>query len=210
MNRHSAIDLNRALQGPVRRLSHIQRYSSMPVIRGENVAEHSWQVAFYSYVIGQDLIARGYAVRLDVLLSRAILHDLSEAMSGDIIRSYKYGTEQMAEATAHADLANMKVLAEDFGSISGDILEDWETAKDSDLEGGVVRLADLLCVVTYCAEEYRMGNALLDHILASCYVNLLRPLRASVEFGCYIQQLFPTDRYTDAYRRIPANEGAVS
>ena len=70
------LDIDQLLTGSIHRMSHVNRYSSVPVNRKENVAEHSWFVAFYAYMIGKDLEAHQHEVDFGELLSRALVHDL--------------------------------------------------------------------------------------------------------------------------------------
>jgi 5'-deoxynucleotidase YfbR-like HD superfamily hydrolase len=196
-----ALDLNN-LHGRIRRMHHVNRYSSLPVVKPENVAAHSWQVAFISYLIAEDLAEKGCIVSPELALKAAVVHDVSEALSGDIIRSYKYQTPQMEAATRGADAVNVRQLAEELGSSR--LESDWTLAKDQTLEGRIVALADVICVVTYCVEEERMGNSMLDHVLEGAYNNLLRPLRDHPLWGRYVMQLFPQDNYRSGYREPDA------
>lgn len=199
-----ALDIRSALNGTTRRLSHIRRYSSIPVIRGENVAEHSWQVAWYSYLIAIDLWEDGVTLDLAALLAKAVSHDVSEAASGDIIRSYKYGSDEMLAATRAADLANMVNLARELGLPAGDneLMMAWRYAKDGTTEGEIITFADLLCVVGYCVEERHLGNQNMDRILSDAWEFLLTPYMDHDLFGRYVRQIFPTGHYTDAYRPL--------
>jgi putative hydrolase of HD superfamily len=182
-------------------MHHVTRYSSLPVIKPENVAAHSWQVAFITYLIAHDLTEAGHQVDLGIALSGAITHDVSECLSGDIIRSYKYSSPEMEDITRRADAANVEKLAEQIGV---SLLWDWTGAKDYSLEGRIVAFADYVCVVTYCVEEHRMGNTMLDQIVEGVYLNLLRPLRDNKLFGVYVRQLFPKDDYLSGY--LPLDE----
>lgn len=187
----------RSLHGSIRRMHHVTRYSSLPVIKPENVAAHSWQVAFISYLIATDLQDCGVAVETGTVLTGAITHDVSECLSGDIIRSYKYSSPEMEDITRRADAANVKQLARELGV--GRLEWDWTGAKDATLEGRIVAFADYVCVVTYCVEEHRMGNRMLDQIIEGVYRNLLAPLREDPHFGQYVSQLFPEDDYRSGY-----------
>lgn len=212
------LDLRVALQGSVRRLHHINRYSSLPCIRPENVATHSWQMAFICLLIGTDLNERDdldqdvdghMMVNMEDLLRRAIVHDINEAMSGDVIRSYKYSHPKVREAMEEADQMNTFKLVQQFGEgVSSEILTTWQFAKDETLEGEIVRLSDIFAVVTYCGEEYRMGNTELDHVAEHAWRNLLSPYLnpESERHGVltrYVEQMYPNQDWRD-YRERPA------
>lgn len=160
------LNLKEVLIGDLQRMSHIIRYSQQPKIRVENVAEHSWYVVLYSLLIAEDLEVRGIAVNGFSLLRRATVHDLDESLTGDIQRTFKHSypglTEKIKEATVHI-FVNM---LDKIGSNRDIVYKDWEEAKNEDIEGSIVRLADFLSVVSYVNQEIRMGNSSMVPILS--------------------------------------------
>lgn len=147
------------LYGESRRLCRVFRFNSSPVLRTENVAEHSWYVVFICLNLHAKLRDEGVELDLGVVLSRAAMHDMDEALTGDIPRPFKYhntDTLQMLEA------ASQQIFEDYAKSISMDhsLLEAWRLAKEGP-EGLIVKAADLLSVVSYAVEEKRMGNQLL-------------------------------------------------
>lgn len=68
----------------LRRLSVVPRWSVMPTIRKQNVAEHSFHVASLSmWLVG--LHARGYNGKFELeVLRYALTHDVKEAIDGDM------------------------------------------------------------------------------------------------------------------------------
>lgn len=201
-----ALDLFEALNGSLRRLHHIQRFSSIPVIKSENVAEHSWHAAMIGLLVSYDLNSKDpHTVDAGEVVKRCITHDISEAMSGDIIRTYKYGSPEMRKACENADFENTSHLTDEFGGPNDKGLDKmfalWVRAKDKTLEGDVVRLADVMCVVVYCAEEYHMGNRRIDFVLQRTYDQIVVPMLNHATLGVYVRQMFPTPNYADAYRK---------
>lgn len=199
------LDINYALFGKLRRMHHVRRYSSMPLVHAENVAEHSWQVTMLSYLIGKDVQARGYVVELEELLSKALVHDISEILSGDIIRPYKYSSRAMREACQQADV---KSMAELIGGLYGqdavnlaisDLFNDWAEAKGHTIEGEIVKLCDALVVVSKCVEEKMTGNGLIDGVLKELYEGLLREMRSHPVLDTYVKDVFPSDQWDDPY-----------
>lgn len=195
------LDLAKAVHGRLRRMHHIARYSSIPVVKQELVSTHSWQMAMLGLLIAYDLnTGEPHTADAGEVVKKCVVHDLSEAMSGDIIRTYKHGTRLMEKACQAADLQNMHKLTREFGEAVGDhIKEKWVHAKDSTLEGQIVVLCDAVCVVTYCAEEVRMGNDHMRHVPDDIFNEVLWPMRDHPLLGRYIHQLFPTGNYEDAY-----------
>lgn len=192
-----ALDIRAALNGKLRRMHYVQRYSSLPVVRPENVAEHSWQIAMLSYLIGRDLESRGITIVMGDLLAKAVTHDMSEAISGDIIRSYKYSSAAMTRACQDADLINMDALVKEIGV---DILfDDWQNAKDGMLEGQIVKLADWLCVVSYCVAERRLGNLEIEGVLRHLYETAISTYHGHEYLHRYVDELFPNRQWDDPY-----------
>lgn len=195
-------DIHEAINGSLRRMHHIQRFSSMPVIKQENVATHSWQAALVGYLVATDLHQQGVTIDVGEVVVRCTLHDISEAMSGDIIRTYKHASKVMLDACSQADEQNTYKLTRQLGGdVGDDTFTYWCKAKDGTLEGDVVRLADVLCVVTYCAEEYHMGNKRLDSVLEHAFDTIAWPMRDHPILGTYIGQMFPNGNHADAYRK---------
>lgn len=176
------------IRGSVKRISHTFRYSSLPVIRRENVAEHSWLVSFYSLMIAKDIQRdTGCSVDYGKLLSRALLHDIDESSSGDVIRVVKYASKDLKEAWDKVAEHLVLKLQE---AIRVPIHEEWSTAKADDLEGDVIKVADFASVISYVIEEILTGNKHLEPVLHEVR-DYLRELRPNVrpELHPYIDEL---------------------
>jgi 5'-deoxynucleotidase YfbR-like HD superfamily hydrolase len=208
------------LTGPIRRLHHVERFSSVPVLHAENVAEHSWLVAFICILIYQDQAAMDERspgppddlpcvfkdLDLGVVLPRAICHDISESMSGDIIRSFKYSSKQLAEAMRDADDKNTWRFTRELGPGGDQLYSYWRDAKSisGDRNCELLAFADVVAVVIKCAEEFWLGNRHLNAICKRAYEDHMQRLASEFEWlWRYVQMLFPNGLYTDIYRRDP-------
>lgn len=213
------------LTGPVRRLHHIQRFSSVPVLHPENVAEHSWEVAFIGMMIyydqkqlaeecaldkqdaAFDLASCVYGeLDLEFILEHCICHDLSEAMSGDIIRSFKYSTKQLAEAIRDADDKNMYRFSRELGAAGDATYLGWRDAKgiSGNRSCELIAFADVVGVVIKCAEEWWLGNRHLDAICERAYNEHMAGLADKHPWlWRYVEELFPSGEHTDIYRGTP-------
>lgn len=158
--------------GLVTRLRYIKRFSVAHVQHIEAVAEHSFYTAWYCMLIGNALHVNGSpeAPNMEALLTRALIHDVDEAFSGDIIRMF------------HRDGGDLERLIHDRSGVmvrnfldkvcNGDVsmhsilYHNWENAKDREtVEGCIVSYADFLSVLSYVAQEVDGGNRrLLDHL----------------------------------------------
>lgn len=66
------------------RLSYVPRWVIVPMTREQNVADHSWRVA----VIGRE-IAKRLSVPTSAVIEAAVMHDITEVVTGDIPASVK-------------------------------------------------------------------------------------------------------------------------
>ena len=159
------LDFGDLLFGSCRRVSHIKRYSSIPVVRAENVAEHSYYVCLIAMAIATDYMRRtkdDSKINMGHLLQCAIVHDIDEALTGDVLRSVKHGDPAIKSAF---DSFAKRVVIGLEQSIGMPFLALWENQKSDTLEGYILSLSDLLSVVSYVVEELRSGNSGVYRIL---------------------------------------------
>lgn len=102
----------------MRRLSFVPRWTIVPTIRKQSVAEHSFQVAAITLVLlGLHKKGQEGAFRL-VVLEKALRHDMSEAATGDEPSPSKepkdYGSFNQIDITVKmADLIEAILFVED-------------------------------------------------------------------------------------------------
>jgi len=159
------LNLRELCLGYATRLRYVKRFSTSHVQHVENVAEHSYYTALYCMLIGRQL----EGVQMGLLLQKALIHDVDEAFSGDIIRMF-HRDGGVLEKAAHERAGEMvarfcEAVATD-SSDSAKLVHTWNTAKDpGTLEGRIVAYADFLSVLSYVAQEVDCGNhRLLDNL----------------------------------------------
>jgi 5'-deoxynucleotidase YfbR-like HD superfamily hydrolase len=162
------IDVRQMLTGEIQRMSSIERYSSYPVIRRENVAEHSWYVTFYALLIARDLKDAGSTVDVQDVMVRALVHDIDESLLGDVVITTKSTVPGLQEALENAAIERIGGLSTQL--LGNTFLSDkWKGVKDNTtLEGCVVQTADTLSVLSYIYQEYRFGNKTSTRIAQEC------------------------------------------
>lgn len=145
-----------AASGDGRRLSYVDRYASIPVLIKENVAEHSYWVAQYSLLIHRACGAPDALI--GPVLSYALVHDFVECVSGDLVRTFKYSTEELKRAVDDAE----EKLAEGFPAEVKDLMRlPWALAteaEDAAYVKAVVKAADFVSLHQYMVREVNRGN----------------------------------------------------
>ena len=154
MNPMNAVE--QIMYGDLSRMRHVFRYSAQPVITRENVAEHSFWTALIAMTIAGEL---GHRHLFGEVAKRALLHDIEETLTGDLVRSMKYFDVDTRAAIAKVEVNFASKLFDSLGQVGRSFHEIWTLAKDKTLAGRIVGLADLLCVLSYVEHERILGNA---------------------------------------------------
>lgn len=146
-------------------LTELMRLKALPrtgwLLRGirdvESVADHLYGVTFIAMLLADCARARGLEVNVEKVLRLALLHDLSEARTGDLPATIKRYFP--AESLQHADeQAATEILAK-LGSLGTTYLALWrEYEERQTLEARLVKAADKLDLL-FQAREYEKGGA---------------------------------------------------
>lgn len=166
----ASLNIREMLSGDVNRLRYVQRFSMSHVVHKENVAEHSYYVCLYAWLIGKwvneyhDLpSSHSSGVDMENLLIKALIHDLEECRTGDFSRIFKYSNPDLTRMIA---LQSGHELCAVFNGIwnnidkTDSVWRKWVYAKDSSsLEGKILAFADFLAVLAYVVAEINNANA---------------------------------------------------
>lgn len=158
------LDLKEMVAGIGNQLRYVDRYATCRRNHKENVAEHQFYTAFYTLLIGQHLRAAGREFDTGMAVVKALIHDVEEHYTGDVVRPVKHAnadTQKGFEKTG-SDFTEkfFKALTKDK-VISHWLFATWRNAKDRSDEGCVVKFADFLSVLAYLDQEVRSGNLLV-------------------------------------------------
>lgn len=156
------------MEGQLNRSRYVERYAGVPHLHPENIAEHSYYVAIYSFLLCHELyfVDSEYdPIDLGVVLKRALLHDIEECVTGDVLRSVKHDNPAIKKAFHDTGYKLLDGLVREIlgpgsegSSLPAIIIDTWASAKDNSIEGHIVSLADLLAVVGYASGESTLGN----------------------------------------------------
>ena len=130
-------------------LAHIKRYSVIPRIHDESIAEHSFFVA--SIVIK---LYHEYEFILGDAIAMAISHDWTESYTDDITVATKRLYPSIAKAVERVEA---KVAKHEFDPVVYNL---WREYKEGiSIESKIVKYADTLQVIQYAQGEVNMGNS---------------------------------------------------
>lgn len=158
------------LFGSNRRISRVVRFSTRPRTVDEYVSTHSYYVALYGLIISKMLIEKGTKVDIESVMTRALVHDLDESVSGDIIRIFREKLSGELEVLCGEVMQGiLKGLPEKLRDY---LMFHWKYKFD-DTEGQIVRLCDNIAGWAYCEEQIQMGNRIFVSISADYLKRIL-------------------------------------
>lgn len=173
----------------VQDFSRVRRWSQIHCSREESSLEHTAAVALMALKIADDC---PYEVNVARLLVKALLHDMEEAITGDIMTPVKYHSPEITKAMKEFEAEAAEEISDKVWN--GDwALEMWHTAKDGTVEGQIVKIADKAASVYKSKQELQLGNTSflqyeenIWNALHEIKINLPKHLK---ELETYIHQL---------------------
>ncbi len=168
-----------------RSLMEIKRYQNKYCFKKRSVAEHMWSVA---------KIAEGLAiweskkfknkVDMAMVLQKAINHDMIEQCTGDILGPTKKKTMAMREAIE--EIEEMAFREE----IEKELPKSWRSQfqsyilnpKTDDVEGQILRAADIIDTMIESIEEIKLGNDIFRGVLLESSKSLIEVDLTSVKY----------------------------
>jgi 5'-deoxynucleotidase len=165
------------------RLRFIKRWGLMRNAVEEDVAQHSWEVAVLAHalaVIRQDVF--GGKVDPNAVATRALFHDATEAITGDLPTPVKY-SPAMRQASAHLEdevSREMRaLLPEALQDTLGALLDHREWPQD---EAQLVKAADRLAAWLKCKAELRYGNREFEQAAQQVEAKVLEHMLPEVRY----------------------------
>ena len=124
-------------------LSSVSRYSRDHLLKPESVLEHIGFCTVYGSLLAGRLKKAGIELDLGTLFTKIAMHDLDEAILGDIPRTTKYFSDDIRSAFKEVEYGTISRLEK---WLDADFVESWVTAKLGN-EGAVLRILDMASVV---------------------------------------------------------------
>jgi len=168
------------------RMASIFRFATVPSIHRETVAEHSYHVAFLTMLVGDYLKARGWHVNELKMISMALIHDIEEVVSGDVLGPLKRG--KFKEELEKLNARGMEFLCHSLGEDAGEHYKEiWnEYRKGETIEAATVKFLDLMAILVHSVKEVHSGNRYFRELLiavAGELVEYLNSLQDSEDGG---------------------------
>ncbi len=142
--------INTAVQD-IRRLDYVYRYTTIPIVVQESTSTHSYWVAIYSIMIHFHIHPDDKDI--GCLLLNALIHDLPECISSDVVRTFKYSTPELKQEIDRAE----KLLLSKFPYNINFLFQFCQDNKNKYIEA-VTKAADFLSLFQYIRREIMRNN----------------------------------------------------
>lgn len=154
-----------AASSDVRRLDYVIRYSSIPVSVPENDSTHMYWVSIYSMMVHRRL--QGPKELDALIMQHALTHDALECLSGDIVRTFKYSSEEFRQAVNRAEEGLASALPVEVRSLLDEVRQhitsfDHSMHWKGEYVKDVVKAADFMSLYQYMWREKKRGNSEID------------------------------------------------
>ncbi len=138
----------------LRTMAIVPRWSIVHVTQRDAVANHSYFVAIYAHMIARTIKWTGPR---DYLMFSALLHDLDETITGDLVGPIK---EYIVDEERMHDYVDNK-LFDRFGSLVQEHtwLESMCKVRHAEEADAIIKAADRLDAVLFLIMEKRRGNS---------------------------------------------------
>lgn len=151
----------------------VKRFSRNHLVIPENLVSHVGVVSIIcAYLLSK--MSEHYEEELFTpseccsIMMRAVVHDMDEVITGDIVRPTKYASEEMLALIKKLEEQSIGKVIEKF-DLPDRWESDWRKAKQ-DLPGLIVKVADVMAVVMTCYREVHLySNNQFIKVAEECY-----------------------------------------
>lgn len=178
------------------RMKYILRWNLMRNTRGENIQEHSLQVAMLAH--GLAVIRNrvfGGDIDCDRVMTLAVYHEASEVITGDLATPIKYFNPKIREAYKQIEgVASERLeamLPEELQGDYHDLLQ-----QQPGVEHDLVKAADRLSAYLKCVEELKAGNGEFERAMQSIRRDLEEMAGHLPEVGYFLEHFEPSFHLT--------------
>lgn len=143
----------------VKRLDYVERYNSIPSVFKETVSTHSFWVIFNSCLIHRKLCE---SIKTDpeilelLIMRRAMVHDLGEALTSDMVLPFKYFNPELKNMI---DKVENDMIEKFFPESIKTLINSKSNSEEENVYiNAVVKAADWMSVFHYMNREINRGN----------------------------------------------------
>ena len=150
-----------------RRLAQVKKYHNTPLQQNENVAEHTFYVTIIARALCGLLEESGTKINTLEVMEKAMVHDMEEMFSGDILQPFKYSDPELKHLL---DKINEKSIEKAFEGLPDKLAVHFKSLwsdyhESGKIEDKIVKIADRLSLIAYCIEQIKLGNRFMIEIL---------------------------------------------
>lgn len=141
------------------RMDDIKRYQTIPLITEEKVSTHSYWVTVFAFMLHRKVHGESKPQIESLIIKKALFHDVTEFITGDVIRMFKYSNENLTREIKKAEKSVMKGIETTFSEIA-DISKE-ESVYDEKIRAyieEVVKTADVCSVYMMLKRDWIRGN----------------------------------------------------
>ena len=149
-----------------RSLAHVTRFNNRPQHFPESVAEHSYYVAYFAFIVCELLEKKKVKIETKKVLQMALIHDTEEGLSGDIITPFKHYNDKVYQSIREV---SSEMIQEMFVELDSEMQKElvtlWNEENSAETtEAQIVKVADKLSLLSKCFEEIQAGNTYFEEI----------------------------------------------
>lgn len=140
------------------RMKYINRWGLMHSAMTENIMEHSQQVAVVAHALAMiSNVYFGGSLDANSIAVKAIFHETSEVLTGDLPTPIKYFNPEIRDAYKKLEsYSNERLLRHLPSELSAEYAKIIES--NDETERKFVKYADKICAYIKCIDEVKMSN----------------------------------------------------
>ena len=156
------------------RMKYINRWNLMPVIKAENLSQHSSECAFMSHflaLIGNKIFGKSYNINSITIC--ALYHDITEVITGDVPTPVKYYNTEIENNFKNLEKIAAKTIINHLPKELQNTYNEYiyETNLSNE-EKKIIKIADKICAYIKCSEENSLGNKDFKQIMNSLFYEI--------------------------------------
>lgn len=172
------------------RMKYINRWNLMPVIKAENLSQHSSECAFMSHflaLIGNKIFGKSYNINSITIC--ALYHDITEVITGDVPTPVKYYNTEIENNFKNLEKIAAKTIINHLPKELQNTYNEYiyETNLSNE-EKKIIKIADKICAYIKCSEENSLGNKDFKQIMNSLFYEIKE--FGSVEADYFLENCF--------------------